>query len=106
MNDFNAILEVINLASCVIILMFCLWAVLDKRVRTHMFGTLALACVAFFAVLNIAKPGSFGLLPIHYQVMMNVSLAAAGAWFFLHWRTKNAASRRRRKSDFPSWDRP
>lgn len=99
MNDIESMLEGINWIACIVILAVCIWAALDKRVHTSFIGTLVLAFVAAFAGLNIATPNALGLLPIHYQVALNVSLAAAGTWFFFHWRTKHIAERRRRKTD-------
>lgn len=102
MNEFESTLEGINYLSNIIILVFCIWAVLDKRVQTHLKGTLVLGFVAIVAGLNIAKPGALGLLPHHFQVILNMGIAGALVWFYFHWRSKYLTSRRRRSTDWRS----
>ncbi|WP_211441838.1 hypothetical protein [Collimonas humicola] len=53
-------IQQINTAANLVLVAFCLWAVLNKRLETHVFGTFALSLVAITSFVNIMRPDAFG----------------------------------------------
>lgn len=69
----------VNQISNVIILSFCLWAILDKRVRCRFFGAIFLSLVGMAAIINLAR---HDILP----TPINVVLAVLAIWLKFKWK--------------------
>lgn len=79
-------IQLINVLANLILLVFCLWAVLDKELETHIFGTLALSITAISAFVNMTRPEVFGILSMQSEVLVNVSVAVLVVWFWRYCR--------------------
>lgn len=84
----------LNIIFNSIILAFCVWTVLDKRVHLKSVGTMLMGTVGIFSLLNMTRPDFFGLLPEHYALMLNGSIASAATWFYLQWEDPRKHDRR------------
>jgi hypothetical protein len=82
-------IQLINTAANLVLVAFCLWAVLNKRLETRVFGTFALSLVAITSFVNIMRPDAFGFWAEQSEVMSNVAVAILAAWFWVRWRRCN-----------------
>lgn len=74
-----------NLVSNAVVLAVCVWAVLNQRVDTKIFGTLSLSSLGLFAAINLLRLGDFDWQGGAPETMTNVSLACLLAWMFLRY---------------------
>ncbi|MFJ2989940.1 hypothetical protein ACIPF8_18905 [Collimonas sp. NPDC087041] len=82
-------IQLINTAANLVLVVFCLWAVLNKRLDTQVFGTAALSLVAITSFVNIMRPDAFGFWAEQSEVLSNVAVAILAVWFWLRWRKCN-----------------
>ncbi|WP_041742278.1 hypothetical protein [Collimonas fungivorans] len=82
-------IQLVNTIANLVLLVFCLWAVLNKRLDTQVFGTVALSLVAITSFVNITRPDVFGFWAEQSEVLSNVAVAILAVWFFLRWRKCN-----------------
>ncbi|TDK68048.1 hypothetical protein [Sapientia aquatica] len=78
-------MSLINQISNGVMLVLCLWAVLDQRVRTGMLGTILFGLVGIAAFINICRPEQL-LISEHAEVLLNAVQALLSIWFWLRWR--------------------
>jgi len=88
------IIDLINTVANAVIVIFCVWAVLDRRVHTRLVGTALLAIVGVCAALNIARTDFEWFLPANYAVALNVALAGLAIWFWVTWHDPRRRERR------------
>ncbi len=69
-----------NLVSNAVVLAVCVWAVLNQRVDTKIFGTLSLSSLGLFAAINLLRLADFEWEGGAPQTMTNVSLACLLVW--------------------------
>jgi hypothetical protein len=74
-----------NFISNAIVLVVCVWAVLNTHVQTKIIGTIALSCLGLFSAMNIVKPGFAGFFSTESQTFANISLACLALWFYLRY---------------------
>ncbi|WP_062113140.1 hypothetical protein [Collimonas pratensis] len=86
-------IQLINALANFILLAFCIWAVLNKRLDTQVFGTAALSMVAITSFVNIARPDVFGFWAEQAEVVSNVAVAILAVWFWLRWRKCNCGGK-------------
>jgi prolipoprotein diacylglyceryltransferase len=82
-------IQLINTLANVVMMMFCLWAVLNKHLETRIFGTAALSLTAITSFINVLRPDSFGFLGEQSEVLSNAAVAILAVWFWLRWRKCN-----------------
>jgi hypothetical protein len=79
-------IQAINVLANLVLVAFCLWAVLNKRLETRVLGTAALSLVAMTSFVNIMRPDAFGFWSEQAEMMSNVAVAILAVWFWLRWR--------------------
>lgn len=82
-------IQLINALANLVLLVFCLWAVLNKQLETQVFGTFALSLVAITSFVNITRPGLLGFWAEQSEVMSNAAIAVLAVWFWLRWCKRN-----------------
>lgn len=88
-------IDIINTIANSIIIIFCVWTALDRRVHTKTLGSILLAIVGVCAALNIAQPEFGYFLPGHWSVVLNVALAVLAIWFWASWHDPRRRERRK-----------
>jgi hypothetical protein len=78
-------IQLINTVANLILLAFCLWAVLNKHLETRVLGTSALSLVALTSFVNIMRPDAFGFWSEQSEVVSNVAVAILAVWFWRRW---------------------
>jgi small-conductance mechanosensitive channel len=64
----------------------CLWAVLDTRVKTRIFGTLCFSCVGLVAALHMQRNHALiRALPDAVVLMFSIALALLAVAMLLHY---------------------
>jgi hypothetical protein len=79
-------IEIVNKAANVILLFFCIWAVLEKRCKTRLIGTFTLSLVGLAAFAHIIQPLNMGFIADYVEVVVNVVVASAVIWYWLKWQ--------------------
>lgn len=87
-------IQQINILANAVLLLFCLWAVLNKRLDTQVFGTAALSFVAITSFVNIVRPDIFGFWAEQSEVMSNVAVAVLAVWFWRRWHKCNCKGKK------------
>jgi hypothetical protein len=82
----------INCAVSTVVLILSVWAVLDPRVPTRLFGTVSFSCFGLFAALHMRKPGFPGFFSGESAVALSVIVLIISAWLFAHYQGKQRRS--------------
>jgi hypothetical protein len=82
-------IQLINTGANLVLLAFCLWAVLNKHLETQVLGTSALSLVALTSFVNIMRPDAFGFWSEQSEVLSNVAVAILAVWFWRRWHQCN-----------------
>ncbi|MDB5768010.1 MAG: hypothetical protein JWQ61_2824 [Collimonas fungivorans] len=87
-------IQLINMLANLVLLVFCLWAVLNTQLETKVFGTVALSLVAITSFVNIVRPDTFGFWSEQSEVVSNVAVAVLAVWFWRRWYQCNCLGKR------------
>jgi membrane protein implicated in regulation of membrane protease activity len=87
-------IQLINTLANLVLLVFCLWAVLNKHLETQVLGTSALSLVAIASFVNIMRPDAFGFWSEQFEGVSNVAVAILAAWFWRRWHQCNCLGKR------------
>ena len=87
-------IQLINTVANLVLLAFCLWAVLNKHLETQVLGTSALSLVAITSFVNIMRPDAFGFWSEQSEVVSNVAVAILAVWFWHRWHQFNCLGKR------------
>ncbi|PFH07845.1 hypothetical protein BCF11_0192 [Collimonas sp. PA-H2] len=87
-------IQLINTLANLVLLVFCLWAVLNKHLETQVFGTAALSLVAITSFVNVMRPDAFGFWSEQSEVVSNVAVAILAVWFWRRWYLCNCLGKR------------
>ncbi|WP_211475091.1 hypothetical protein [Collimonas humicola] len=87
-------IQLINTLANLVLLVFCLWAVLNKHLETQALGTSALSLVAITSFVNIMRPDAFGFWSEQSEVVSNVAVAILAVWFWRRWHQCNYLRKR------------
>jgi hypothetical protein len=87
-------IQLINVLANLVLVAFCLWAVLNKRLDTQVFGTAALSLVAITSFVNIMHPDAFGFWAEQSEMLSNVAVAILAVWFWRRWHKCDCGGKR------------
>ncbi|AMP15475.1 hypothetical protein [Collimonas pratensis] len=87
-------IQLINTVANLVLVAFCLWAVLNKRLETHVFGTFALSLVAITSFVNVMRPDALGFWTEQSEVLSNVAVAILAVWFWRRWHKCNCKDKK------------
>ncbi|WP_211441379.1 hypothetical protein [Collimonas humicola] len=87
-------IQLINTLANLVLLVFCLWAVLNRHLETRALGTSALSLVAITSFVNIMRPDVLGFWSEQSEVVSNVAVAILAVWFWRRWRQCNYLRKR------------
>lgn len=67
-----------NCAFSTIVLVVSVWAVLDPRVKTRLFGTAAFSCIGLFSALHMHKPGLVFTVEVAPAISLSLAFVSYG----------------------------
>ncbi len=83
-------MEMMNNLANLIVVMFCVWAVLEKRCKTYFMGTFTLSIVAL-SLITFVPPESPGIIESCFDVILDMAAAMCVSGYWLQWQKIHGA---------------